>query len=252
MATDNVAQSSVRRKWTTEDLAAEAARYETRGQFRKGSPEAYRTVAKRGLLDVICQNMTPKYRKWTTDDLTNEALKFTTRRQFYLESPAAYSAAQKRKILDQICTHMTTYRWTDDELQSEALKYQTRCDFWRFSINAYNAALDRGVLDQICQHMISRRQISDTVYLWRPENLSYYKVGVTTGAFGYLRMWQVADELGVKPEMLLFVSHPEPPRVENQILKLGLPVRFNRKFDGYSEFRWFSPQEIQMIRQLLN
>lgn len=251
MAIKNIAQQATRRKWTEEDLRAEASKFSSRGQFQKKALGAYLAARKRGLLEDICSHMDQMRQDWTYEDLKKEALKYNTRSDFYKGSNKAHQAAGRRKILDEICAHMDSYKWTNDELHREALKFNTRGDFWRFSVNAYNAALDRGILGQICQHMTSKRRESDTVYLWRPENLSYYKVGVTTRLFGHLRMWQVADLMGVKPEMVLFVDHPKPFQAEKKILGLGIPVQFASSFDGSTEFRWMSPEDIQVVYKIL-
>jgi hypothetical protein len=43
--------------WTDEMLAAEAAKYFTRGEFAKGHNSAYQIANNRGLLDAVCAHM---------------------------------------------------------------------------------------------------------------------------------------------------------------------------------------------------
>ena len=43
--------------WTTELIAAEAAKYETRGQFSQGHIRAYTAAVRSGVLDEVCSNM---------------------------------------------------------------------------------------------------------------------------------------------------------------------------------------------------
>ena len=45
--------------WTLEKLVEVAAKFITRGDFRKGASGAYQAARKRGLLDQICSHMAP-------------------------------------------------------------------------------------------------------------------------------------------------------------------------------------------------
>jgi len=47
-------------KWTVEMLTAEAAKYQTRWEFGKGSPNAYGAAHRRKLIDQVCAHMEPK------------------------------------------------------------------------------------------------------------------------------------------------------------------------------------------------
>lgn len=157
------------KKWNEDSLAAEAAKYQTRNEFSKGSAGAYVTARKRGLLDRVCDHMESGRGYWTDDAVVAEALKYKTRVEFSKCSSGAYQYAQKRGLLDQICANMTpifTY-WTEESLTLEALKYQTRKEFQKGSASAYRASLDRGLLDKVCGHM-------EMVYTyWNEENLIF-------------------------------------------------------------------------------
>jgi hypothetical protein len=95
-------------KWTDEELAQEALKYNTRSEFAKNSQGAYHTAYKRKILDKICSHMKVVHRSWTNEELAQEALKYDTRSEFAKNSPNAYSVAHRRKILDKICLHMKT------------------------------------------------------------------------------------------------------------------------------------------------
>jgi len=181
-------------KWTEEKLKEEALKYDTRGEFSKGSESAYSAARKKGLLDDICGHMEGRKLKWTEDMLQEEALKYDTRGEFAKGSKNAYDAAQKRGLLDKICSHMEgNVRWTDDMLKTEALKYQTRIEFQKCSTSAYQAAHKRGLLDKICGHMGGN--VSWTEDMLQEEALKYD----TRGEFakGSKNAYQTARDRGL-------------------------------------------------------
>ena len=147
-----------RTKWTDEMIAAEAAKYETRGAFAKGSKNAYYAARARGILDVVCAHMKNGRIgriKWTDEMLATEAAKYKARGAFKEGNASAYAIALARGILDDICAHMKSpyIHWTDEMLAVEASKYETRSAFKKENAKAYSVARTRGILDDICAHM---------------------------------------------------------------------------------------------------
>jgi hypothetical protein len=146
-----------RRKWTDEELALEALKYTSRGDFVKYSRNAYAVAHRRGLLNKICSHMIYVKTQWTNEMLRLEALKYTSKTAFANGSRSAYFTAINRGILDKICLHMKEilHYWTEKELHLEALKYNSRGNFQKYSRIAYGIAWKRGskFLDKICSHM---------------------------------------------------------------------------------------------------
>jgi len=143
------------KKWNYELLHKTALMYETRYEFQKGSPNAYRASLRRGILDDICSHMEYVRTYWTDEMLREEALKYKTRNEFKKGSVSAYVLSQSRGILDNICSHMEnifTY-WTDEMLREEAKKYKTRKEFQKGSNSAYQTCRKRGILNDVCSHM---------------------------------------------------------------------------------------------------
>lgn len=102
-------------KWTNEMLHQEALKYNTRGEFQKGSPSAYIISRRRKILDQICSHMPNR--------------------------------------IDRSGDKNSNYRWTYEQLRKEALKYDHIVDFQNGSGAAYQAAWARGILKDICPHM---------------------------------------------------------------------------------------------------
>lgn len=96
--------------WTDEKLIAEANKYNTRQEFRKGSQSAYVTARKKGneYCDNICSHMkeSTSKKKWTIETLSKLALNYTNRADFRKHHYGAHNAAQKLGILHIIYAHM--------------------------------------------------------------------------------------------------------------------------------------------------
>ena len=178
-------------KWTPPAIQAEALKYSTRAEFKKGSHTAYQRALKIGLKDSVCAHMQDVLMTWTYELLQEEALKYSTRGAFKNGSPRAYDAAKNWGVKDSICSHMKAVQmtWTYELLQEEALKYSTRVSFQKGSVNAYMAAQTRGVLDSICGHMV-RGFFSNGFEYTKPAILYYirfdhadepsvWKIGIT-------------------------------------------------------------------------
>ena len=61
-----------RKRWTDEDLAAEAARYKTRSAFQYGNVNAYHAARSHGILDEICKHMEDARRTRWSKQSTDE------------------------------------------------------------------------------------------------------------------------------------------------------------------------------------
>jgi len=147
-----------------ERCAEEAKKYDSRGEFEKGSNGAYRYARKNQWLDEICSHMAgaKPNNYWTKERCHQEALKYQTRTAFQNGSSRAYSAARKKHWLDEICSHMYSPQkssgyWTVERCRQEAVNYSTKTEFREGSGGAYMAAKRHGCLEEICSHMKSDR-----------------------------------------------------------------------------------------------
>lgn len=96
-------------KWTEESLIAEAKKYNTIGDFLKGSPSAYMTSKRRDLFEKVTAHMYSGRFTWTPKMVANEAKKYKTRSAFFKGSRSAYSAAVRMEILEDVTAHMPRY-----------------------------------------------------------------------------------------------------------------------------------------------
>jgi len=142
-------------RWTNDAIFAEASKYETRGEFRKAAPGAYKAAWRRKILDQVCGHMAVKV-SWSPDWLAVEALKYTTRGEFGRCAPGAIRAARGMGILDEICGHMVsgrTIKWTEESVRAEAKRFKNRSAFRSNSGSAANAAVRLGIFGEVTSHM---------------------------------------------------------------------------------------------------
>lgn len=158
-----------------EKIRQEALKYNTRGDFQRGSHSAYIAAWRMKILDDVCSHMNKLYDSWPIKALYEEAKKYKTRMEFKKGNPSAYNIALKRKDFQQICSHMeqVLIYWTDEKLQIEALKYKMRTDFQKNSRSAYVSAWNRGIIDTICSHMRIPSNIPYTMDELKEEALKY-------------------------------------------------------------------------------
>ena len=97
------------RKWTQEALENEAQKYNTRGDFLKGSPSAYMTAKRLKVFTAITGHMYAARFTWTLTMILNEAKKYQSRTDFFKSARSAYSAAVRLDILEEACEHMPRY-----------------------------------------------------------------------------------------------------------------------------------------------
>jgi hypothetical protein len=96
--------------WTPEALEAEAAKYQFRGDFANGNPNAYN--AARALGEEECERITAhmerKRTDWTLDRIEDEAAKYRFPSDFKKGGSSAYNAALKlgKAEYERITAHM--------------------------------------------------------------------------------------------------------------------------------------------------
>jgi hypothetical protein len=153
--------------WTIkENCLQESLKYETRGEFYKGSYRAYESSRKNGWLDDICNHMLTHSEvttKWTYERCRIEALKYETRNEFQKGSNGAYHSSRKNGWLGDICGHMVEVikprcHWNIKEnCLQESLKYNTRGEFQKESKGSYLSSWKNGWLDEFFPKKTKKR-----------------------------------------------------------------------------------------------
>jgi predicted GIY-YIG superfamily endonuclease len=157
--------------WDYDSCIQEALKYETRYEFSKGSPGAYRSSLRNGWLDEICGDMVERKKPdgyWDIkENCKKEVLKYKTRNEFKKGSNGAYQSSFRNGWLDDICKDMVEVRKPDghwnvkENCRIEALKYNSRYEFRKGSGSAYNSSYKNGWLDEFCKDMIEGKKPSN-------------------------------------------------------------------------------------------
>jgi hypothetical protein len=253
--------------WTQERLQAEALKYSSRQEFQQKNAAAYKAAGEQKFRDQICSHMSKiKQPKgyWTLETLKAEALKYDNKVDFRTHSNSAFLTATRKKLLDQICSHMEPGKlpngyWLNKEnCAAEALKYTNRRAFSIANSSAYHGADTNGWLDEICSHMdFNPSSDSDVVYIWRAighefNKLPIYKFGTTSARLDDRRVSEVARKAEMQFEIVLLAEVTvHAAELEVELLKLGANPKY-RGFNGASEFRALTHEELQSAIELIN
>ncbi len=181
-------RAATRTVWSLEALRSEAVKYDTRQSFKHGSPLAYSSARKQGLLDKICAEMRCGKTIWTLGALRDEASRFSGRTDFMINAGGAYKAAVAQGVLDEVCAHMEPGAGTSD---NDAVY------IWR---------------------VVGRYRHGKPVF----------KIGVTSSRLREKRISAVASLAKVKADTVALVKVPDARAVESELLLIGEPAAFNK------------------------
>jgi hypothetical protein len=141
-------------RWTEESALKEAAKYQSRAEFKRECAGAHRFAIVNKILEQACSHMTEGIRKWHIFDLAACAIKCETRSEFRKRYQSAFGFSAKHGLIELICAHMTKRRsWTKDAVLIEAKKSRLRGEFLTSSAGAYKHADKYGYMDEACAHM---------------------------------------------------------------------------------------------------
>lgn len=169
-------------RWDKASVLSEAAKYDTRKAFKKGSAGAYDAARRYGWLSDTSAHMRCGRAKWTHAMCLTEAEKYECRGHFAQRSQAAYLAALSNGWLDSIAKHMTHLRisWTKQACIEEASQFQWYSDFVKYRRGAYEAARKNGWLDEVTAGLVRSGDARyKLVYQLVQTDLKIVYVGIT-------------------------------------------------------------------------
>ena len=91
---------------------------------------------------------------------------------------------------------------------------------------------------------------NNIIYVWQHDDI--YKIGVTSKRRGTGRIYDVANAGNMRVNILHYIEVDDALLVEKELLDYGEKVRFDRKFDGCTEFRYLSKEDLEDIDYLIN
>lgn len=145
-------------------------------------------------------------------------------------------------------------KWTKESLHALALQYDKKIDFMNAQPSAYNSARQKGIWPEISSHMPTRQK-RNVVYIARvldDDFLGCYKIGITSLGIHTARMYDNIRKSGFEMS-LLRVSQVrcDAGYVEKRLLQLGEKIDAG-KFEGYSEYRKMSEDDLSKAHSLLD
>jgi len=153
---------------------------------------------------------------------------------------------------------------TSDFIKKAKLKHGDRYDY---TLVKYKEAFkkiiiicnEHGEFEQTpCSHLKGSgckkcKSTSDNnvLYLWQAEGVYYngvqvYKIGVTSERLKVKRIYEVAKKHGYNAIIVAVIPLNNASALELEIKKLGVKPDV-KKIDGYSEFRAFTDEEVNLI-----
>ena len=243
-------------KWTEETIRCAAKTVENRSDFLKKYPGAVDATYRR-FPNLLNELFPPLVRKWSKSDLIDEASRYQTKVDFVKGSRSAYFTMISRYplLIDALFTNQTK-RWCLTSALNEIVKYKTISEFQIKSESAYKW-LRRNSPVAIGMFLAEsdKRNTRDVIYIWRTDSTqNIYKIGVTSETLGNKRLRRVMLSSGYKDAVPILISRIGKPKahvVEKFIKSLGEVVMFDDKFDGSTEFRLLTNEELEIAKGII-
>lgn len=252
---DELFEGKGKKRWTKELIIEESKKYDSKAQFQYRNGGAYCAAIKRfpGLLDELFTNNITRY---TKEHIIEEAGKYASKGEFQKKNVALYRSAWGKfpGLLDTLFDNINQ-SWSREKLVLEAMKYDRKVEFLRINSGAYST-LHRGFPGLIDLLFINQPTYTkdNSIYCWHL-NDDIYKIGVTSNHLGEIRIRQVTKALKInfnKVKVLRVAYVEKATKLEKQLLKIGKPVQFDKKFDGSTEFRHLTDDELNQVLAMID
>jgi len=210
--------------------------------------------------------------KWDYASVKEEAGKYSTVRSFKEGSRGAYKWAQRNGVIAEVVAktrkHKPNGYWSEERCMEISLKYESLSDFLASEMTCYKRAHENGFLHKITAHL-DRSEVgvcdNDAVYCWIVTDSAnddlvspmpghnLCKVGVTSQRLGEQRPTLCASDNGMGMSLIgiMETRKGEATDYEKLLLSLGTEAGVPQHYDGYTEFRIFTDEEVNEVEQLL-
>lgn len=157
-----------RNSLTKEKCKALALKFNTRSDFLRNQPGAYKICSQNNWLDEFCAHMKIGRKlneqlnftnglKWTEEKVHKELAKYNTLAEFKKGSPGAYGAALTNKWLsgkEFKAKRQRAPNSTFESCKESAKRFKTRSEFEKGDYKSYTYACRKKFIDEICGHMV--------------------------------------------------------------------------------------------------
>lgn len=243
--------------WTVESATAAVLACKSRNEAYTKKGGAICALRAHGVLKEVIEQIPHKCPPVKREDCFKAAAKFKTRQEFAKQASNQYNWLSRKGLLDEACAHMPSLltNWTVDAVKELAAPFESRKDFERAHPTATRWVYWAGVADEVFSHMEYHPIVSDydVIYLWSvKDDPTLFKPGTTSRRIGRHRVDDVASRGGLEVGQLVMRVADNARKVETDLLALGRPHRFEREFSGCTEFRRYSPQDVERAFELIS
>lgn len=244
-------------KWTRESIVEKASEFNGKVEFMKGASGAYDACHRRfpGLIDELFTNKTHYLSK---EQLIDEALKYETKADFIRHSRSTYYSLITRYpgLIDNLIKDQRN-NWDLSRVLDEVRKYSSISEFQIKAGGAYRwARKNSKPIISIFFSESDKRNARDSVYVWKVnDSVDLYKVGVTSSSLSDMRIKRVrwaGKFQNIETLILAKVGNPRAIEMERIMKSVGSPVKFEKKFDGHTEFRKMTPEQTKSVVSFIN
>lgn len=199
---------------------------------------------------LVADTIGYKYKTWDYDKMIAEAKKYKFKNDLIKANKYVYNTLLKQHVLDDLFEDQNDKPWTEERILNEVENYDTRGEFRYFKRSAYNAAYRLGILGKL-HGLAPGGSENNRFYIWL-SSAGWYKFGHTSRSLHTDRMDTVARAAKVEIVELHFWDVDRASDFENYVKKFGRPIADRVIFDGSSECRWFTDNEIKYILENVN
>jgi len=242
-----------RPKWTKEELKEAADKYSTVKEFEANERGAYCKICKEGLLDELCSHMVREVRRFTEKQIEQEVRKYTSIKEIVTKDNSLYLVARRSAAGTAALSKLARLhvpKWTEETIYSEASSFADQSAF--VGSSAYQSASRKGILQEVLDTLPegNTTRKMDTVYVWEVEGYDeLYKIGVTCSCTKSDRPAVVARYGGLKIKEVLVRKRVGSiaNRLEKELLEIGEYAVMDSKFNGSTEFRYMTEQQLKEV-----
>ena len=242
---------ATRRPNFTKELCQEvASQFSSRSDLEVGDNTVYQKCVREGWLQEFFGD--PLTRPFTEQEIREEASLYQTRVAFKRGSPGQYSAATKAGLMDELIPHRQLRDLTYGFCKQELSKYSSSTEVRKKDESLWEKSIKLGLFEELGMESLGSVGDNDCIYLIKTplkvEGSSVYKVGVTSSRLGDDRVRRVISSSGLNSELVLLAAVDcKATDLEKHFLGSGVIVTFDDAFDGYTEYRSFTKEEVRYI-----
>lgn len=254
-------------KYTEQDCFAIASRYERRSDFINNEPGAANAAVRYGIYEQVTAHM-PVPRELTKKAVAESASQFETIVDWQKADGSAYQKARDMGWFDEVTAHMERQHReciTKEIVLESAKPHRTISDWTRADGSAVHKARKMGWMDEATAHMERVcGHDNDRAYGWLVTAANdevvvplpgYHlvKFGVTSQKLGDQRPHKTMKANAMRGEIIAICDTEtgEAIEIEGLLLTLGTDAGIPYWYDGYTEFKLVSDDELNEARELL-